>query len=334
MKIKIEQLAPSLKKNIAPLYLVSGDEFLLVQEACDTIRKHAVESGYSERTVFHIEASFNWDNFLGNVNNSSLFGDQEVIELSLKGKMPEAGSKVLQNYAKNPSPDKIILLIANKLDASQQRTSWHKAIDACGIVLPIWPIEQSQLPSWINNRLNMAGLKTDQEGVKLLADHAAGNLLAATQEIEKLILLYGQGNLTHEQIGDAIADNARFNAFNLLDAALSGNTNSLNRILDNLKSENVEPTIILWAITNELRSLINISVATKNGTPLETAYTKNNIWPKRRPLVKMVLNRHNLNNLQHLLRYAMNIDLAIKGADRDRLLWHEIRKVYLKFAKK
>lgn len=332
MKIQTQQLIPTLIKNIAPLYLVSGDDFLLVQEACDTIRKHTAAAGYGEREIFYIESGFNWEKFLSSANNSSIFGDRVLIELHLKSKLNDSGSKTLQNYAKKPSPDKILLIITNKLDAAQQKTSWFKAIDTHGIILPIWPIEPAQLPLWIANRLKQAGFKTDQQGIQLLADHISGNLLAAIQEIEKLRLLYGSGNLTNDQIRAAITDNSRFNVFNLIDAAMSNNMATVNRILDNLKNENTEPTIILWAITHELRSLINISFALKQGINVDQAMTQNNIWYGRKQLVKRTLSQYDLARLQNLLKYASNIELIIKGADNQHLLWHELRKIYLSFA--
>jgi len=332
MKIQAEQLIPHLTKNIAPLYLVSGDEFLLVQEACDTIRKHTTDAGYGEREIFYIESGFNWEKFLNSANNTSLFGDRVLIELHLKSKLTESHGKILQNYAKNPAPDKTILIVANKLDSSQQKTTWFKAIDNIGIVLQIWPIELTQLPFWITRRLKAAGLNADHQGIQLLVDHVSGNLLAAMQEIEKLSLLYGNGDLTVEQISSAITDSSRFNIFNLLDAAVNNKAAAVNRILDRLKSENIEPTLILWTITNELRSLINISFNITQGMSADQAITQNNIWNNRKPLVKKVLGQYNLAQLQNFLKSTMNIDLIIKGADNQHLLWHELSKLYLNFA--
>jgi DNA polymerase III subunit delta len=333
MKIQLQQLSQQLAKKMAPIYLISGDEFLLVQEACNIVRQHAITAGYTGRETFYIEPGFNWENFLTSTTNLSLFSDRTLIELHLKGKFAENGRKILQNYANNPVSDKIVLIIADKLDATKQRTAWYKAIDACGIVLPIWPINLAQLPLWITKRLQGAGLKADSNGIKLLADHAAGNLLAAAQEIEKLRLLYGSGNLTTEQIITAITDNARFNVFELLDTALAGKTALLIRMLDNLKAEGAEPTIILWAIARELRALINMSFAMTQGLNAEQALAKNNVWTNRKALIKKALLQHNLATLQKILKHAALIDCIIKGADNQRVLWHELYKVYLKLAK-
>jgi len=332
MKIQAQQLPIHLKKNSPSLYLVSGDEFLLVQEACDTIRKHAEESGLTQREVFHVEPGFNWEEFLNSTNNSSLFGNQCLIELRVKGKITDAGSKILQNYAKKPVTDKIVLIITNKLDASQQRTSWYKAVDANGITLPIWPLDATKFPSWIANRLKLAGIRTDNQGIQIIADHATGNLLAAVQEIEKLLLLYGPGSLTAEQIGTAVTDSARFNIFSLLDAAINNNITAVNRILDNLKNEHVEPVMILWAITNELRLLINISFMLENGANIDQAMKKNNVWWNRQQPVKKMLAKYNLPQLQNFLKSATHIDMIIKGANTQHLLWHELKKFYLSFA--
>lgn len=332
MKIQAQQLILSLKKKIAPSYLVSGDDFLLVQEACDTIRKYAIDAGYNEREVFYIESGFNWENFLGSISNSSLFGDRAIIELRIKNKLTDIGNKTLQNYAKNPNTDKVILVITNKLDQAQQKSGWFKALDTLGIVLPIWPIDQSQLSPWIENRLKQAGFTTNQQGIKLLADHTCGNLLAATQEIEKLKLLYNSGNLTAEQISNAVTDNAQFNVFNLIDAAISNKIALANRILDNLENENVEPTIILWSIANELRLLIKMSFAVKQGATIDQVIAKNNIWYNRKLLVKKALQRYKLSKLQNLFKQTLNIDLLIKGANIQKILRHELKKICFKLA--
>lgn len=332
MRIQSNQLLAALTKNIAPLYLVAGDESFLVQEASDTIRKHAITKGYHTREVFYVEAGFNWEVFLSSVNNASLFSNLGIIELHLKSKLTDKASKILQNYAKNSMRDKTLIIISTKLDATQQKTSWFKEIDTHGVVLLIWPIEPTEMPLWLTNRLKQAGLKTNPAGVQLLTAYVSGNLAAASQEIEKLKLLYGSGNLTTEQISVAITDNARFNIFNLVDAAMNKKVATVNRILDKLKTEDGEPTLILWSIGYELRSLINLSFSLKSGGNLEQAMRQNNIWQRRQPLIKKLLLEYDLKQLENLLKAACSIDLMIKGADNQHLLWHELKKLYLKFA--
>jgi len=318
MKIQLQQLK---QHRISPVYLISGDEFLLLQEACDLVRKLAIDFGYSEREVFHIETGFNWENFVASTSNLSLFGEKSLLELNFNGKIGDVGNEVLQNYFNKPSKDKIILIITAKLDAAQQKTKWFKAVDALGLVVQIWPIDASQMPAWIIKRLAQFNLKTSAQGVKILADYAFGNLLAAAQEIEKISLIYGDGNITPEQIIEVITDNSKFNIFNLIDTALAGNKSLVLHILDNLKAEDAEPTIILWSIARELRVLINMSLGVEQ-----------NVWDKRKALFRQALSRHKTNSLQDLLQQAAKIDRIIKGADNQHVLWHEIYNVFLHLA--
>jgi DNA polymerase III subunit delta len=333
MKIKSQQLTQYLSEAIAPLYLISGDEFLLVQEAVDSVRQYAMKAGYSGREVFYLESGFNWDNFLVRINNYSLFAERTLLELHLKSKLSEVGSKILQEYTKKIIPDKIILIIADKLDAAQQKTLWFKAIDSCGIVVQVWPIEIAQFPGWINKRLQQAGFKVDVQGIQILVDHTAGNLLAAAQEIEKLKLLYRGGVISVEQIIAVIADNARFNVFNLLDACFLGKKAEVIRILDNLQAEGVEAAIILWAIVRELRVLININfIVAQKKYSLDQAIAASNVWHNRKVLVKQVLSRHDLGSLERILKNAAEIDYLLKGGNKQHVLWHELVKIYLDLA--
>ena len=113
---------------------------------------------------------------------------------------------------------------------------------------------------------------------------------------------------------------------------MNSQTDTVTRILDNLENENVEPTLILWAITHELRSLINISFAIKQGMNIEQAMTQNNVWYNRKQQVKKALRQNSLDKLQKLLKNSIDVELIIKGADRQKLLRHELKKIYLALA--
>ena len=61
MNLRPEQLAAHLEKPLAPLYVLHGDEPLLVIEAGDAIRAAARVQGYAEREVLVTGTSFRWD---------------------------------------------------------------------------------------------------------------------------------------------------------------------------------------------------------------------------------------------------------------------------------
>ena len=329
MKIKPEQLASNLSQRSYPLYLISGDDPLLVEESCNVLRQHYRTLGYSERMVFHIEAGFDWQEFLNALNNDSLFATKTLVELCLKGKLPESGSKIVQSYLKKPITNNVLLVIADKIDSTQQKTSWFKAMDTHGVIIQIWPLDPSRFQSWLIQRLKKAGLTVDGRGIQLLADLLAGNLLAADQEIAKLAILHAKGGaLSYEQISHIIADNAKFDTMGLMAASLAGDIKLVNRIFASLKRELIEPIILLWQITNELRTLIKIKIAVNQGTNIDDALVANRIFYGRKIAVKKIVTQCSLDSLYHLLHRASEIELILKGTKNHPPIWHELQKLY------
>lgn len=332
-KLRPEQLGAALSKTIAPIYLVSGDEPLLIQEACDTIRRAARSAGFSERELYHCDTSFDWGQVLTAANSLSLFAEKKIIELRLPtGKPGDKGGKILQEYAQSPAPDNLLLIITEKLDGTTQKSKWFKAIEDAGVHIQVWPIGAAQLPRWISQRLQQAGLQADSSAIDLLASRIEGNLLAAAQEIEKLKLLSTDNNMiSYEFMASAVADSARYDVFGLVDKALHGDARGAVKTLHGLKTEGTEPINILWALTRDIRSLVQISLAVAQGKPFDMAARQAGIWDKRQPLIQTALRRLKPAHIQQLLRKANGIDKAIKGM-RNAEPWDELLDLILNLA--
>lgn len=314
MKLKAQQLASNLKQGLQPLYLISGDESLLVQESCDLIRKHCRSAGFSEREVFHVETNFNWDDVLLSANSMSLFADKKFIECRFKTNKPgKDGSEALLKYLQSPSPDTVLLLIMPKLDTNSQRSKWYKVLEKSAVTLPIWPIERYQLPRWIQGRLQEHGLNASDDAVDFLADNVEGNLLAAKQEIEKLRLLVNEQRIDLNMMMSLVSNSSRYTVFNLVDKCLSGNAQAAMRTLQGLKSEGTEVTIILWSLSREIRTLHRLQFAQQQGLPLNQVMRNERIFESRQRLFQNALQRLSIRKLEMLLRKSRLIDQSIKG---------------------
>jgi DNA polymerase-3 subunit delta len=330
MKLAYDQLFPHLERNLRPVYLMAGDEILLVQEAVSAVRAAAQAGGFTERMSFTVDAGFDWQVFKAESQSGSLFSDKQYLELRLSSaKLNEGGKKTLMDYLEHPQTSKMLLIITGKLDAGAQKSTWVKAVEKQGVLVPVWPLTPAQLAPFLTRRLQKAGFKADHQGVELLVARTQGNLLAAAQEIEKLSLLYPAGRLTLAQIDEASADNARFNVFDLADQILQGNAPAIVRILSGLREEGVEPTLILWALTRELRQLIPQAQARAAGKSLEQVLAQ--VWEKRKPWVRRILGRHSSVTLLQCLQAAARIDTIIKGAAVGAL-WDELTDLSLAIA--
>jgi DNA polymerase-3 subunit delta len=319
MRLRPEQLDKQLAQGLAPVYLISGDETLLVQESADTIRAAARKHGFSERQLFHVEGNFDWSGIANELSALSLFTERKLLDLRIpSGKPGDAGGKLLEAFCHDPAPDIVLLIQCNKLDGSTTRARWYKAIEEKGITVPVWPIDTAQLPRWIEQRLRAAKLSATPDAIELLADRVQGNLLAAAQEIEKL-KLYSDGNapIDAELVAQAVADNARFDPFGLADQALSGNTAACLRALAGLRGEGVEPPVILWVLAKELRALYRCAEQIDQGLSVERAMSAAGVWEKRKPLMQMALQRVSMKQAAALLVLCNRIDAAIKGSGDD-----------------
>ena len=321
MKLAHQQLEQHLATKLAPIYLVSSDEILLVQETVAQIRAAATAAGYSERIRIIIESGSDWGNQLFTHSHAlSLFATKRIIELDLRNaKINQAQVEMLQSYAEHPPADTILILSSNKLDQKSEKSRWYQAIEKNSIVIQIWPITPEQLPTWILQRAKKINLTLSKSTAAFLAEQVEGNLLAAAQELEKLRLLQTTETLDEQTIENTIADNAQFDIFNLVDAMLAGNSQRSLRILNTLFAEDAEPTLMLWAISRELRTMSEIATQQSQGGALSSLFSKYRIWDKRQPAARAFLKRHSPDNCWKLLLSAGKIDRIIKGAELGNL---------------
>ena len=260
LKLTLESLRTHLAGEPARAYLVTGDEALLVAEAADAIRARARSAGFDEREVIFIERVADWEAVRETSNNLSLFGSRKLIEIRLpSGKPGAGGSKAIVELLQNSSPDNIYLMLTGKLEWEQNSSAWVKAFESAGAWLPVWPVELERLPQWLRARAAKLDLEIDDDAARFIVDRTEGNLLAAQQELQKLEL--GATNtgrkkhITLAAVQASIGDSARFDVFQLGEAALGADVPRALRILAGLRSEGVEPTLALWSLAREVHNV-------------------------------------------------------------------------------
>ncbi len=318
MRLHLHELGSKLKQGLLPVYLLTGDEPLQMDEASDLIRAEARAKGFSDRSILDADRRFDWNELAQQADSLSLFAEQRILDLRIpSGKPGTSGSQALSEYAERPPEDTILLLTMPKLERSQTGSKWFKALDKIGAVIQIWPIEGPRLPPWIEQRMRNCGLIPEPGVVTMLAQRIEGNLLAASQEIEKLLLLHGPGIITVEQLEAAVSDSARYDVFNLVDSALQGKTAYCSKVLKGLKGEGTPAPVVLWALTREIRMLAELSYAISKGQPPQQAIaSRREIWDKRKQLVGGGLQRLSINTLRGLLVLCGRADRAIKGREK------------------
>lgn len=319
MRVRPHELSSHIQKHgIAPIYLVSGDEPLQMNETADAIRAAARSQGYSGRDVLEAGARFDWSELAAEANSLSLFAEKRIIDLRIpSGKPGRDGGKALAEYAERPPEDTLLLITLPKLDKGQASSKWLKALETRGAFIQIWPIEGSRLHPWIEQRMRQVGLAPGPQVVAMLAERIEGNLLAAAQEIDKLKLLHEGGIITLEHLQESVADSARYDVYGLVDAALEGRVGRTLRMLNGLRAEGTAAPVVLWALTREIRTLCALARQMAEGRSAQQVVAgAREVWDKRKPLVSQGLQRLNLRQWRQLLQLCGLADRAIKGQER------------------
>jgi len=334
MKLKAAQLSNHLKRQgLSPIYLLTGDEPLQMMECADILRSFARQQGFNERVVLTVESKFDWENLEEQADSFSLFANKRLLEIRLGAQSPgKDGAKALIAYSDNPPPDAILLITADKLDASKQKTKWFKILSERGVIIQIWPLNVSDLPGWITQRMRQSGLQASPEAINMIAERAEGHLLACAQEIEKLHLLYGKGQIDTAQVLDAVVDSARFDVFNWVDTVLTGDVPRLVRQLRGLQAEGVEVVFVTWALNKEIRNLCYMTYALQSGQNLAQIFRTYRIWALRQNVISRAINRYSKpRRWRQFLRDTVQIDRMIKGLESGNP-WDELQQLSLRIA--
>lgn len=260
MQLRAPELARHLSgaadAALAPAYLVTGDDPLLVQEACDAILGAARRAGFDERSVLHAESGFNWNDVVQDAASLSLFAARRVIDVRVSAsKLDRDAGEVLGRYAGDPNPDCLLLIRMPRIEGKSRSSAWYKTLDRLGVIVTVWPIDHRNLPRWLAGRLAQSGLTLEPDALALFVERIEGNLLAAVQEIRKLELADLTSPVSVAALQEVLEDSARYDAFELIDATLAGDAARVSRMLATLRQEGVALFAIMGAMTFTLRQI-------------------------------------------------------------------------------
>jgi len=307
MRISSRQLEASLKKAVAPLYVIHGAEALLALEAVDRIREAARKSGCTEREIFFAEPGVDWSKLTAGAANLSLFASKRLVEVRIpSGKPGVEGARALEAWSSKLPDDAVSLVLLPELEWQQLKGKWFEALDGAGVVVEAKPIGRDELPDWLAERLARQSQRASVETLEWLADRVEGNLLAARQEVEKLALLLPAGEISLAAIRDAVSDVSRFERDTLLEAIHARDTQRVVRVLDSLRAEGEPLPLLLWSLAEELRLLMAFSAGQR---------PRRYLPPERSQAVERTAKAHSRASFDREILRAHRIDRMIKGVE-------------------
>tara|TARA_B100001059_G_scaffold236769_1_gene290105 strand:+ start:2200 stop:3225 length:1026 start_codon:yes stop_codon:yes gene_type:complete len=332
MKIKPTELQKALKRKIPTFIWISGNEETLLLESNSIARECLQEAGFTQREVFFIDNGFDWNKYHNAAGNLSLFSDKKLLELRFtSAKFDDRTKSALREKLQDQDPDIVFLINSPRIEASVLKTKWFLSIESRGLLVQVWPFKKNEFHTWLKNSFLKHDIKFTNEAVSVLGDRVEGNLLAASQEVEKLALLKDSDPafICDEQtVLDSVASNSRYSVYSMVDAALQGDSTRSQLMLHNLQVEGIAPLLIVNAIVRELRTLLPILDHCTRGATVSTAIESAKIWRSRQHLIRAALTRLNTEKIWLLLEKAKVIDHAIKGIN-DKDPWIQLSFLFI-----
>lgn len=314
MDVAPHALASHLQQHgLPPLIVISGGEPLLAREAVDTVRRVAGEQGCGEREVMRADADFEWTTLLQASQSLSLFSDRRLLEVHLERRPDATGRETLQTYTTQGAGEDVLMVVAPMLEWKDRKAKWYQALASAGIAVVADPVRAQQLPAWLRQRAGLHGLTLDDEAASLLAERTEGNLLAASQELEKLALLIPEGTVDGPALLEAVADQSRFNALDLVDSLHRGKPARAQHQLNHLRAEG-EPLLPLQALLmTNIRQLLSAMGNRKQGQSPEQAMQSAGLFRRRQAAAGQALNRLSPPRCHQILARLQHLEATLKG---------------------
>lgn len=320
MALKPDQLDRHLAAGkLAPVYLIAGEEHLVVLEAADAVRAAARAQGYGEREVLESgESGFEWHELAQASQSMSLFGSRRILDLRIPtGRPGKDGAEAIVEYCDDPAPDAILLITANSWSKSHE-AAWVSSVERVGELVVAWPLKREELPAFAQRRAKTRGLALTQDAVEVLVERTEGNLLATAQEIDKLALLAQGRTLDGDALEALVADTARYDAFKLSEAAFAGETARALHAVDSLRAEGDSVPGLVAVFSTQLTMLLRAAHLVERGQSAEAALRAVNVWPPSRvPAFKRALARARAPYWERRLAEAVEVERLGKGRLRE-----------------
>lgn len=332
MKIYPDKLSTHLKSTLSPVYLLAGDELLLLNEAHQQILVAARQQGFTDREIHADPNNQDWYDIQANYQSLSLFSDKTIIDIKLSSaKFSDVLKTALADFIASPNPDKIVLISCPKIESATTKAKWFKALEDVAGFIQFWPINKEQYPGWLNARLRAANINISPSALQLLASHTEGNLLAAQQVINRLQLQYQGQKLDDAELMQILSDYSQTDLYQLLDEILSANGKRIIHALHNLQGQGTDPILVLWLLSKEIRAYLALISAYQQKQDLAPVYRQFQIWPNRQNAYRQIFQKHQISHLLKLQILAYHLDAGLKGLHKLNP-WDELAKLSLAMA--
>ena len=332
MKISGENLAASLTRQLQTIYLVSGDEPLLVNEAADAIRATARQQGFEERELHVIERGFDWQGLIADSRSMSLFAQRKIVEIRMANATPgEQGADAIVELAEQPSPDKLRADHHGKLDGRTQSSRWVSAVEKSGVLCSCGRSICRDCPHGFVSVWGVTNCRPIPQRPRCWPSVSRATCWRRTRRSRSWRCCCRRVRSRRKRLSMQSRTALASTCLQLGEAAMRGQTARALRILEGLRGEDVEPTLVLWAVNKDLQWIARARSLMRRGQSAESAMNTLYVWRPRQAAMAQALGRMNRHTLRNLILDAERTDRSIKGVIKADP-WLELERLVARLA--
>lgn len=272
----IDDLESSLaKKNFSPVYLLYGEESLLIEEATNAILNAAIsveERGFNLDIIYGGEADVR--DVVSHALSFPMMAERRVVIVREADKMSQ--SDILASYIENPSPTTCLVLVCTKPDFRKKPFS---SIKKKAFVLECKTLWENQVPSWIARRVKGDKREIQPDAASLLAAYVGTSLREITNELEKLYIYLGEKkSIGVDDVTAVVGVSKEFSVFELQWAIGAKDTSRATEILERMIDAGEAPIIMVAVLSKFFQTLYKLHDVRRRGASGQQSYIQAGIF--------------------------------------------------------
>jgi DNA polymerase III subunit delta len=273
--LKHRDLISLLKKGTTyPLYLLFGEEELLIREAVDLIVSTIVDPAARD---FNFNVLYCRDTPVAELVNLAqtlpLMAEKRLIVAKDVDAFKASDIEELMPYLNDPSPSTCLVMIANQ--AKYDKKNMLDAVEAHGAVVKVYPLLDGEIIPWIDAWAKARGLSLRRDASQYLWQVVGNDLQKIKNELEKVeIYMKEKKSITFDDVKTVVGDFREYSTFDLATALGQKNREKAFLILFRLIQEGEQPVGLLGSIAWHFRKLLRAKAMEEEGVGYEAIKRK------------------------------------------------------------
>ncbi|MFQ6032567.1 MAG: DNA polymerase III subunit delta [Candidatus Zixiibacteriota bacterium] len=256
-----------LSGKIAPVYFFYGDETYLIEEGVAKIENKYMSRGSTsfDRDVFYSEES-DASQIVDIALSVPMMAPKRVVIVKNFQRIPQTGKELILRYCRHPSPQTILILIAENVDFRKKIYSEFQKLSQ---MVECKELYDNQVPPYIQQFVR--GKTIHPRAIQLLQTKSGNSLRGLINETEKLIhFIREKREILPEDVEQLVGISRTFNVFQLWDALGERNLAKSLMILHHMLERGEKPVFLISSLTHYFMRLWRIRALKRRNTPDST----------------------------------------------------------------